>query len=92
MSVLALANSDSEIVDCFPVLSQLRPQLRAEEFLARVRRQQLNGYQLAFRRDADAVRAVGGFRLLENLAWGRFLYVVDLDTDADVTAPVASRL
>lgn len=52
-----------------------------EEFLLRVRRQQADGFQLAALTTEDAVVAVAGFRVLENLAWGRFLYVDDLVTD-----------
>lgn len=83
MSVIALAGSDPEIAGCFTVLSQLRPHLRHDDFLARVRRQQQGGYQLAFLSEAGNVRAVGGFRVFETLAWGRILYVDDLVTDAD---------
>ena len=78
-----LAETDDEIRSCFPVMSQLRPHLAAEDFVPRVRRQQVSGYRLAFLEDAGRVAAVAGFRLLENLAWGRFLYVDDLVTDAD---------
>lgn len=81
-SFIALAGSDSEIGNCFAVLSQLRPHLGQVDFLARVRRQQQGGYQLAFLSEAGNVRAVGGFRMFETLAWGRMLYVDDLVTDA----------
>jgi GNAT superfamily N-acetyltransferase len=36
---------------------------------------------LAYLIDGDDVVAVTGFRLLENLAWEKFLYVDDLVTD-----------
>ena len=39
-----------------------------------------SGYRLAFVQDTDGVVAVAGFRVGENLAWGRFLYVDDLVT------------
>ena len=76
------AETDDEIAACFPVMAQLRPHLSAGEFVARVRRQMLSGYRLAFVDDAGRVAAVAGYRLSENLAWGRFLYVDDLVTDA----------
>ena len=80
---IRLAETDDEIRACFPVMSQLRPHLSAEEFVPRIRRQQASGYRLAFL-DADGkVAAVAGFRILENLAWGRFLYVDDLVTDGE---------
>jgi GNAT superfamily N-acetyltransferase len=37
-----------------------------------------SGYRLAFVQDTDGVVAVTGFRVGENVAWGRFLYVDDL--------------
>ncbi|HXV77461.1 MAG TPA: GNAT family N-acetyltransferase, partial [Candidatus Polarisedimenticolaceae bacterium] len=41
------------------------------------------GYRLAYCEDGDGtVVAVAGFRVSENLAWGKFLYVDDLVTDA----------
>ncbi len=81
MSAIALATSDAEIAACFPVMAQLRPHLTSDEFVARVRRQQTEGFQLAALSAAGTVAAVAGFRVLENLAWGRFLYVDDLVTD-----------
>ena len=82
MSDIALAQSDVEIAACFDVMVQLRPHLRREEFIARIQAQQARGYQLAYRRMGSKVVAAAGFRLLENLAWGRFLYIDDLVTDA----------
>jgi len=49
-------------------------------FVRRVRLQEGAGYRLAAARDAGRVVAVAGFRLGENLAWGRHLYVDDLVT------------
>lgn len=76
-----LADSDDEILACFAVMSQLRPHLAREEFVERVRRQQSDGYRLAFLSDdQESVGAVAGFHVSECLAWGRFLYVNDLVT------------
>jgi predicted GNAT superfamily acetyltransferase len=77
---ISLATSDAEIAACFPVMRELRTQLVESEFVARVRRQQAGGYQLAQLRGAAGPVAVAGFRLSEALAWGRFLYVDDLAT------------
>ncbi len=64
---------------CFPVMHQLRPHLvGAEALVARVRRQQDEGYRLlAAWRDGQAV-AAAGYRFHENLIRGRFVYVDDL--------------
>lgn len=64
-------------------MRQLRPHVPAEAFVATVRRQFSGGYRLALLERAGSVRAVAGFRLIENLVGGRVLYVDDLVSDAD---------
>lgn len=75
---IQLAISETQILQCFDVLNQLRPHLERVEFLAQVQRQQQSGYQLVFLAQADQVVAVAGFSLGECLAWGKFMYVYDL--------------
>ncbi len=75
-----IATTDIEIAACYPVMRELRPHIAESEFLARVRRQENAGYRLALVQEPEAVVAVAGFRLIENLAWGHFLYVDDLVT------------
>jgi GNAT superfamily N-acetyltransferase len=77
---IRIATTDSEIAACYPVMRELRPHIAEDQFLSRVRRQEQTGYQLAFVEQSDVVVAVAGFRIGENLAWGRFLYVDDLIT------------
>ena len=79
--MIRIAATNDDIARCFPVMAQLRPHLERSEFVARVRRQIADGYRLAYLREENTVRAVAGYRILENLAWGRFLYVDDLVTD-----------
>ena len=80
---VALAEDREQVARCFPVMRELRTQLSGEaEFAGRVARQQADGYRLAFVEAEGEVRAVAGFRILENLVWGRFLYVDDLVTRA----------
>lgn len=77
---IMLARTDQEILSCYPVMAELRPHVRLDEFLARVRRQsEGEGYRLAFLTDGE-VKAVAGFRITEGLAWGKFLYLDDLVT------------
>jgi GNAT superfamily N-acetyltransferase len=80
MMRIAVADSDAEILACSAVMRQLRPHLAADEFGATIRRQQAGGYVLAFRAEGSDVRAVAGFRILDNLFAGRVLYVDDLVT------------
>jgi len=80
---IQLAESDAEIRDCFDVMLQLRPHLEAEEFVARVRRMEREGFRLAVLREDGEVQAVAGFRVYENLVTGRQMYVDDLVTSND---------
>lgn len=82
--MIRLAESDTDIERCFPVVQQLRTRLVASEFLATVRRQMAQGYQLAFVQQNGRVAAAAGFRVYECLSDGRTLYVDDLVTDAEL--------
>lgn len=68
-------------VACFPVMRQLRPHLSEADFVERVATQRRQGYQLLAAVVEGRPAAVAGFRVLDNLAWGRFVYVDDLVTD-----------
>jgi GNAT superfamily N-acetyltransferase len=79
-----LAETDDEILRCYSIMLQLRPYLKETEFVGRVRSQQKGGFHLAYASDpAGTLHTVTGFRILENLVQGTFLYVDDLVTDAD---------
>jgi ribosomal protein S18 acetylase RimI-like enzyme len=77
---IALATTREQIARCFPVMTQLRPHLTEIDFIARVQRQQKDGYRLAFLTDKEVVKAVAGYRFSESLSWGKFMYVDDLVT------------
>lgn len=67
---------------CYPVMLQLRPQLVSEsDFVTRWRRQAADGYRLLALLDGPRIVALAGFRVQENLVYGRFLYIDDLVTD-----------
>jgi GNAT superfamily N-acetyltransferase len=78
---IALAESDADILRCFPVMVQLRPHLVEADFVTRVRRMQTAGFHLARLEENGAVRAVAGYRYHEKLFSGRNLYVDDLVSD-----------
>jgi GNAT superfamily N-acetyltransferase len=80
MTYITLAKSDAEIESCFAIMQTLRPHLIASEFVSRIKRQEQQGYQLAYLEDEGSIKAVAGFRIAECLAWGKFLYVDDLVT------------
>jgi GNAT superfamily N-acetyltransferase len=78
-TTIARAESDDEIAATYDVMSQLRPHVIREEYVATIRRLQANEqYQLTtLLADAEIV-CVAGHRLSESLAWGRYLYIDDL--------------
>lgn len=78
--IIREAETDQEVVACYPVMRALRPHVAERDFVSRVRQQQQQGYRLAFVEADGAIVAVAGFRVQENLAWGRFLYIDDLVT------------
>jgi GNAT superfamily N-acetyltransferase len=81
-SRIRVAETREEVDRCFDVMLELRPHLVRARFVEQVSRQMEQGYRLAFLEENGAVQACAGYRFLENLAWGRFLYVDDLITAA----------
>jgi len=79
---IRIAETDSEVAACSPVMRELRPHLDPRDFVQRIRRQQKDGYRLVFLEDRIGPVSVAGFRTAESLCWGRFLYVDNLVTSA----------
>ncbi len=78
-SRIAIATTPEQIRRCHPVIRELRPLFQEpEQFVERVLRQHKEGYQLAFLESEGEVCAVAGYRFLESLFSGKFLYVDDL--------------
>jgi GNAT superfamily N-acetyltransferase len=78
---VVVAESDEDILRCLPVMASLRPGFEPDAFLRQVRRQQKQGYFLAFLHDSGVIKSVAGFRFMEMLGAGRILYVDDLATE-----------
>lgn len=81
--VRELASGESHLAG--PALLELRPHLETVEALtARVDAQRPGGYRLvgSFEPGEQVAAAAGGFRIADNLALGRHLYVDDLVTRA----------
>ncbi len=73
--------SREEVASTYPVMRQLRSHLEEGEYVGRIERMREHGYRLAAVVDEERVLCVAGFRIVEFLAHGRFLYVDDLITD-----------
>ena len=77
---IALATTDEEVLACYPVMSELRPQYSEEDFLLKVRRLMAEErFTLAYL-DDDGIRAVAGFRVGDWLPTGKYLDIEDLVT------------
>jgi GNAT superfamily N-acetyltransferase len=80
------AETDDQIMRCFPLMKVLRPHLEETKFLAAVRQQQTQGYHLLFVESDGTVKSAAGYRIQAFLAWGKCLYIDDL-----ITLPGATR-
>jgi len=82
--VLRHARGQDDLAACFPVISQLRPKLKdAAEWVERASGMATYGYRVLAAWEDDRVVALAGYRMMENLIHGHFLYVDDLVTSAE---------
>lgn len=70
--------------DAWPVAQQLRPHLTEDTFVEQALRQLGDGFSATALYDAGVARAYAGWRVHENLVYGRHMYVDDLVTDQTV--------
>lgn len=78
-------NGRAEFSECFELMKQLRPDLMsAQQFAEQLDRQMQQNYRLIGARQDGGIVGLAGFREMENLLYGRFIYVDDLVVDADV--------
>ena len=79
MKSIKIAQTNVEIIECFPVMAELRPHFKAEnDFLIQVRRQMENhNFQLVYLKE-NGVKAVGGICMGEWLGGGKYLEIEDL--------------
>lgn len=83
-TALRHAEDEAALRACWPVARQLRPHLASiDDYLARVQRMRQHSYRVLAAWHGTQVLALAGYRLQENLVYGRFLYVDDLVTGED---------
>lgn len=79
---IKIAENDDELKKCYPVMQQLRPNIHPDEFLRKTRHQkQLFSYNIVYLTVDDEVASVAGFRITENLGYGKFLFIDEFITD-----------
>ncbi len=72
---------DSQLQDVWPIMRQLRVGLSEEEYVARVAAARAGGYRLFSLNEAGQPVGLIGWRIVDDLASGRSLYVDDLIVD-----------
>ena len=74
---------DADAAHCYPVMRQLRPELRDAAHLAELWSVQARecGYRIFALFEGGTVRSLAGFRYARNIVHGAHLYVDDLVTD-----------
>ncbi|GHC95346.1 N-acetyltransferase GCN5 [Pseudorhodoferax aquiterrae] len=84
-TALRHADDAAALRACWPVARQLRPQLAGiDDFLERVQRMRQHSYRVLAAWHGERVLALAGYRLQENLVYGRFLYIDDLVSSEEV--------
>lgn len=74
-----------DLAASFELMRVLRPHLPSvEAYVAQLLRQNEQGYRLLAVRDSERVVGLAGYRELENLLYGRFVYVDDLVVSPDL--------
>lgn len=77
--------TELELKECFPILQELRPHLKFEEFLDIYKQSQKHdGYEIICIRKNNEVVALMGYRILYDFVRGRHLYIDDLVTTEKV--------
>ncbi|WFF41498.1 GNAT family N-acetyltransferase [Salinicola endophyticus] len=76
---LSQVTTEQACLRCFDVMRELRPHLQgSRDFVDQIMRQRVLGYRLLAAWEERRVVGLAGYRLTENLLYGRFVYVDDL--------------
>ncbi|HEY4074050.1 MAG TPA: GNAT family N-acetyltransferase [Herbaspirillum sp.] len=77
--------SDADLEASFPVMQELRPHLNDRTaYVAQIAQQRTQGYRLLAAWRDGAIAGLAGYRLQDNLIYGRFVYVDDLVVTASL--------
>jgi GNAT superfamily N-acetyltransferase len=80
---IRILETDADVLAAFRLMSVLRDRIKADTFLAEIRRQQRDGYQLIGGFADETLVALAGSRPGHTLSRGEHVFVDDLVTDPD---------
>jgi GNAT superfamily N-acetyltransferase len=84
MTVIKELKSETDWLEAYPLMKQLRTHLDRDQYLELVKDSAAsNGYRLTALYNKEKIGAVTGFMPMTTLYNGRFIWVCDLVTDAD---------
>jgi len=72
--------TEADILECFPVMQELRPHLNKDEFVTQVNVMFNEGFQMAACVHDERVVAVAGYRMFHNFHLDKKIYIDDLIT------------
>lgn len=82
VETIQLALSDEAVLRCKNILTSIYPHVPQEDetFLFSIRKLQVEGYTLAYIEKEGKAASLVGFRVGENLAWGKYIFIDELAT------------
>lgn len=82
--IIKALKSESDILEAFPIMRQLRPHLNEASYLDLVlEAMDKDRYQMLALVEGNEIVAVVGFKAMTTLYYGRFIWICDLVTDAN---------
>ncbi|WP_163411560.1 GNAT family N-acetyltransferase [Flavobacterium ajazii] len=80
MAEIKIAVTNKDIASCWEAMFLLRPMLKEEDFIKKIKKMQEEGYTLLYILENDKTIAVAGYRFFTMLYCGKMLYIDDLST------------
>jgi GNAT superfamily N-acetyltransferase len=77
---IKIVQSDEDILKCFDVLHELRPQLTRDNIVGIISGMMTRGYHLIFVEENGNAVTASGYRFTEHLQWGKAIYIDDLSS------------
>ena len=80
MAQIKIAVTNQDIASCWEAMYLLRPMLKKQEFVQKIKEIQNEGYILLYILENDKAVAIVGYRFFTMLYCGKMLYIDDLST------------